>query len=142
MYTYATLMPMTFDLRSLAERYTAAWCSHDAASVAACYAHDGSLTINDGPPSVGRAAITAAAQAFMTDFPDLKVIMDGVSVDNNRVIYRWTLDGTNTGPGGSGAHVRISGYEEWQIGAHGLIARSLGHFDSADYQRQIAQGAK
>jgi len=126
---------MTFDLRNFAERYTAAWCSHDAASVASFFSPNGSLTINDAAPSVGRATISAAAQEFMTAFPDLKVSMDDVSGNENHAIYRWTLDGTNTGPGGTGAHVRISGYEEWQFGTDGLIAKSLGHFDAADYQR-------
>jgi steroid delta-isomerase-like uncharacterized protein len=128
---------MTFDLQTFAQRYTAAWCSHDAANVASFFAPHGSLTINDGEPSVGRAAITTAAQEFMTAFPDLKVTMDDVSGNEDRAIYRWTLEGTNTGPGGTGAHVHISGYEEWQIGIDGLIAKSLGHFNAADYQRQI-----
>jgi uncharacterized protein (TIGR02246 family) len=44
-------------LLDFATRYTAAWCSQDAASVAAFFAEDGSLQINDGEPSVGRAAI-------------------------------------------------------------------------------------
>ena len=73
----------------------------------------------------------------MIDLPDLTVMMDGVSVDGDRAIYRWTLDGTNTGPGGTGNRVRISGYEEWRIGTAGLIAESLGHFDSAEYDRQL-----
>jgi hypothetical protein len=33
--------------------------------------------------------------------------------------------------------VRISGYEDWKIGSDGLISESLGHFDAADFQRQI-----
>ena len=130
---------MNFDLRGFAERYTAAWCSQNAASVAACYSPNGSLTINDGPRSVGRAAIAAAAQSFMTDFPDLKVIMDGVSAQGAQTVYSWTLEGTNTGPDGTGAHVHISGYEEWSIGDDGLIAESLGHFNSDDWQRQIGR---
>jgi predicted ester cyclase len=126
-------------LRDFARRYTAAWCSQDAASVAACYSSEGSLTINDGPPAVGRGAIEAAAQGFMTAFPDMQVIMDDVVVENGRTIYRWTLVGTNTGPGGTGARVRISGFEEWRIGGDGLIAESRGHFDSKDYQRQLGR---
>lgn len=129
---------MNFAICDFARHYTAAWCSHNAASVAACFAPNGSLTINDGAPAVGRDAITAAAQGFMSDFPDLRVIMDDVSVDGDRVTYRWTLEGKNTGPGGSGAHVRISGYEEWRIGDDGLIAESLGQFDAPEYERQIA----
>ena len=78
----------------------------------------------------------------MTTFPDLEVRMDDLLVEDGRVIYRWTLIGTNTGPGGTGRHVQISGFEEWQIAADGLIAESQGHFDAADYQRQLEHGAE
>ena len=130
------------DAERLAEfgrKYTAAWCSQDAASVAAFFSESGSLTINHGAPSAGRAAITAAAQGFMTAFPDMVVAMDSVGLDGLRALYRWTLTGTNTGPGGTGKAVRISGYEEWTFGADGLIAESKGHFDEADYNRQLGQ---
>jgi steroid delta-isomerase-like uncharacterized protein len=127
----------TLPVRELATRYTAAWCSQDAASVAAFFAEDGSLTINGGAPHVGRAAITAAAQGFMSAFPDMVVTMDGVRSDGASAVYRWTLTGTNTGPGGTGRAVRIRGYEEWTLGADGRIVASRGHFDEADYRRQL-----
>ena len=50
------------------------------------------------------------------------------------------MTGTNTGPGGTGKAVRFSGYEDWRFGPDGLIAESLGHFDAADYRRQLAEG--
>ena len=109
------------------------------ASVAAFFSEQGSLTINDGAPAVGRAAITASAQAFMTAFPDMVVAMNSVGTQGSRILYRWTLTGTNTGPGGTGKAVRISGHEEWTFGPEGLIARSLGHFDEADYNRQLGK---
>jgi uncharacterized protein (TIGR02246 family) len=124
-------------VRELAERYTAAWCSQEAARVAGCYAEGGSLRINDGAAAVGREAITAAAQGFMTAFPDMVVAMDALEVDGDRAVYRWTLSGTNTGSGGAGRWVKISGFEEWRIGADGLIAESKGWFDVEDYQRQL-----
>ena len=127
-------------LKEFGTRYTAAWCSQNAASVAAFFAQDGSLKINDAAPSVGRTAITAAAQGFMTAFPDMVVTMDGIGVPGDQAVFRWTLTGTNTGPGGTGRAVRISGYEEWTIGPDRLIARSLGHFDEADYKRQLNAG--
>jgi hypothetical protein len=36
--------------------------------------------------------------------------------------------------------VRIGGYEEWTFGLDGLIAESKGHFDEAEYQRQLRVG--
>ena len=127
-------------LNEFATRYTAAWCSQNPANVASFFAEDGSLKINEGNPSVGRTAITAAAQEFMTAFPDMVVTMDELNVDGDRATFHWTLAGTNTGPAGTGKAVRISGYEEWRLGAGGLIAESLGHFDEAEYQRQIMTG--
>ena len=128
-------------LKDFGRRYTRAWCRQNPASVAAFYAEDGSLQINDGAPSVGRTAITAAAREFMTALPDMIVTMDDVAGDGDRAIYRWTLTGTNTGPGGTGKRVRISGYEEWTLGADGLIAQSKGHFDAVEYQRQLKAGS-
>jgi uncharacterized protein (TIGR02246 family) len=136
------MMPQPAQLRDFAKRYTAAWCSQDSASVAAHYSPDGSLTINDGPPAAGRRAITEAAQAFMTAFPDLQVLMDDVRMQGDGAVYHWTFIGTNTGPGGTGHGVRISGFEMWKIGEDGLIAESQGHFDSAAYQRQLARGVE
>jgi hypothetical protein len=124
-------------LHDFGSSYAAAWCSGIAASVAAFYEDNGSLQINGGPPSEGRVAISAAAQAFMTAFPGMIVSMDDVCMRGSEAIFRWTLAGTNTGPGGTGRSVRISGYEEWQFGKTGLIERSKGHFDEADYQRQL-----
>ena len=129
------------ELTDFATRYTAAWCSQNAASVAAFFAENGSLTINNGPPSVGRSAITAAAQGFMSAFPDMVVKMDDVTTEGDQATYRWTLTGTNTGPGGTEKAVRISGYEEWRMGDSGLIAESKGHFDQAEYDRQLKTGA-
>ena len=127
-------------IRALAERYTAAWCSQDASRVAAFYEPNGSLTVNAGAPAVGRDAITDSAQGFMTAFPDMQVLMDDLLVQGDRAVYRWTLLGTNSGPGGTGHRVRIGGFEVWQVGGDGLIAESRGHFDSAAYQRQIERG--
>ena len=91
------MTPDPAKLRDLAQRYTAAWCSQDAASVAAFYSPNGA-------------------------------------------VYHWTLIGTNTGLGGTGQRVRISGFEVWKIGVDGLIAESRGTFDRGAYQRQFEHG--
>lgn len=126
-------------LVEFATRYTAAWCSHNASSVATFYSESGSLTINDGTPAVGREAVATAAHNFMTAYPDLVVKFDRLEPKGDRVLYHWTFIGTNTGPGGTGNRVRISGYEDWKIGADGLIADSKGHYDAQDWDRQLKQ---
>ena len=130
------------DLAEFATRYTRAWSSQDAASVAAFFAETGALKINDGEPSVGRGAITATALSFMTALPDMVLVMDSLGRSGDRVTYHWTLTGTNTGPGGTGNAVHISGFEEWLFGPDGLIEHSQGHMDEAEYARQLAAGAK
>jgi uncharacterized protein (TIGR02246 family) len=127
-------------LREFAQDYAAAWCSMDPRRVAAHFAANGSLAINDGPRSVGREAIAATAQGFFTALPDMQVYMDDLVVDGDRIEFHWTFTGTNTGPGGTGNEVRVSGYEEWTIDEDGLIAASLGHYDEAEYARQLAHG--
>jgi hypothetical protein len=99
------------------------------------------LTVNAGATSVGRAAVTAKAQEFMSAFPGMVVKLDEIRGDSRHAIFRWIWTGTNTGPGGTGKSVRIRGYEEWTIGAAGLIGESNGHYDEAEYQRQLESGA-
>ena len=133
---------MPDDLHDFATRYTAAWSSQDPVRVASFYAENGSLTINGGEPSVGREAIAESAWGLMTAFPNLVVAMDSLRVEGDAPEYHWTLTGTNTGPGGTGHAVRISGYEVWTMGDDGLIARSVGQFDEAEYQRQLEEGVE
>ena len=137
------MLPMnrTFEeLQDLGRRYTAAWSSQSPARVAGFYAENGTLTINGAAPSVGREEIGKAAEGFMTAFPDLALTMNQVRAEGNGAVFCWTLAGHNSGPGGSGRYVIISGFEEWEPTADGLIACSKGHFDDADYQRQLAIG--
>jgi steroid delta-isomerase-like uncharacterized protein len=125
------------ELTEFAKRYAEAWCSQNPESVAAFYANNGSISINNGRPAVGRTAIAKEAQAFMTTFPDIIVTFDKLEPRGDRAAFHWTLTGTNSGPGGTGKRVQISGYELWQIADDGLIAESKGHFDAAEYERQL-----
>lgn len=128
------------ELNAFGGRYAKAWCSQDPESVAAYFSEGGSLSVNATAPAVGREAIAKVARGFMTVFPDMEVIMDEVVPQSEGAMFRWTLTGTNTGPGGTGHRVRISGYEVWTFAPDGLIARSKGQFDAAEYERQLEHG--
>jgi uncharacterized protein (TIGR02246 family) len=124
-------------ITTFAKRYDEAWCNQNPESVAAFFAENGSLSVNDGPPAIGRTAIAEVARGFMRDFPDMVVTFDKLERQSNATAFHWTLTGTNTGPGGTGKRVRISGYELWHFDDDGLINKSKGHFDSAEYERQL-----
>jgi uncharacterized protein (TIGR02246 family) len=128
------------EITEFAQRYAQAWCSQNPESVAAFFAENGSLRVNDGPPAVGRAAIAEVARGFMRDLPDMIVTMDEVTHASDGTKFHWTLTGTNTGPGGTGKRLRINGYELWKINEDGLIGDSKGHFDTAEYERQLKHG--
>ena len=133
---------MPSDLEEFGGRYAKAWCSQNPESVAEFFAEEGWLTVNDSPPAVGRTAVAEVARGFMTAFPDMVVTMDQVSPGPHGVRFHWTLTGTNSGPEGTGKRVRISGYEEWQMDADGLVAESRGHFDASEYERQLRDGVE
>jgi nuclear transport factor 2 (NTF2) superfamily protein len=124
----------TDELTRFAERYAKAWCSHNAENVAAFYAENASLTVNRGPPTPP----LEVARGFMRDFPDMIVTFDKLERRDDATAFHWTLTGTHRE---SGNHVRISGYELWKFDNHGLIAESKGHFDSAEFERQLKGSA-
>lgn len=121
-------------------RYTEAWCSHVPEAVASFYTEDGRITINDGEPANGRDGVREMAQAFFAVFPDLVVRMDDIRCSGTHAVFRWTLEGHNNAPDGSGNYVKVSGWEYWRYDADGLIVESFGHFDAADYERQLNGG--
>jgi predicted ester cyclase len=134
------MIPDSINLREFASRYAAAWCSQNPLSVAGFFAPDGSLTINDAAPAIGRTAIAQSARGFMSAFPDMQVVMDKLVTRSGHIEFHWTLTGTNTGPAGTGHSVRISGFEQWHFAEDGSIANSFGHFDAQEYQHQLQHG--
>ena len=128
------------DAEELGRKYTEAWCSHDPNAVASFYAPDGQIVLNDGEPSSGRPAVAEMARGFYDGFPDLVVRMDGIRTSGTYCVYLWTLEGTNSGPDGTGNRVELSGWEYWRLNDDGLVVESKGHFDAEDFERQVAGG--
>jgi len=124
-------------LNDFAIRYAAAWSGQDPAAFASFYAGNGSLRINDDEPAIGRAAVEQTAREFMTAFPDMNITLVEVRQAGDTIEFHWRWTGTNTGPGGTGSRVDLTGYEQWTFDSNDLILESLGHLDEAEYQRQL-----
>jgi ketosteroid isomerase-like protein len=119
--------------------YTAAWNSKDPDKMASFYAEDGSLTVNNGTPAVGRKQLAETAKSYMEAFPDMVLTMDSLMADGNTYRYHWQFIGTNTGPGGTGNKVDFVGLEQWTLNTEGLVQKSIGSYDTDDYNRQLNQ---
>lgn len=128
------------DLTDFATRYAAAWSGQDPVAFAKFYAENGTFRINDGEVSAGRDAIAATAGSFMEGFPDMVVELVELREAGDKVQFHWRWTGTYTGPGGNGAAVDLTGYEEWILDEDGLILHTHGHMDDAEYQRQLGAG--
>jgi len=125
------------DLTEFGVRYASAWSSQDPIAFASFYAENASFQINDGDPSIGRDAIAETARSFMASFPDMVVRLVELRQTKDDVEFHWHWTGTNTGPGGTGNAVDLVGYEQWTLDEDGLILKSHGNMDDAEYQRQL-----
>jgi len=97
------------------------------------------LTVFHLAQSVGKKRALTHAVAHAKG--DLLVFTDSdCVVKDDAIEFHWTFVGTNSGPDGTGNRVRISGFEEWTFGDDGLVAEALGHFDQAEYDRQLEHG--
>jgi steroid delta-isomerase-like uncharacterized protein len=124
-------------LEDFATRYAAAWSGGDPEAWAEFYAEDATFRINEGGTARGRAAIAAVAGGYMEAFPDMRIDLERLVPTEDGAEFHWRWTGTNTGPGGSGRPVDMTGYEEWTFSADGLIQAMQGHFDEAEYARQM-----
>lgn len=124
-------------VRTMAETYAQAWSSGSAEAVASFYEEDGRIAINGGEPIVGREAIAEMARGFYSEFPDLVVHLDDIRTASRLAIFVWTLEGRHSE---TGKQVKVGGWEEWTLSDNLLVAESLGRFDAAEYDRQVAEG--
>ena len=127
-------------IRKMATAYTEAWCSRSAEAVASFFEENATSIINAEMPTIGRAAIADAMGAFFNDLPDLVLRMDDLRSGGNQAVFLWTLEGTNSGPGGTGNFVRIAGWQNWRLSGDLLIVEANGGFDAEEYERQIREG--
>jgi uncharacterized protein (TIGR02246 family) len=121
-----------------ASAYTAAWSSGNPDAVASFYTSDGQISINRGDALKGRAAIAEMAAGYCAEFPDLALRCDTARHNGDgHALFGWTLEGTHSE---TGNRVKVQGWEEWELDGELKVKSSLGWFDAAEYERQIAEG--
>ena len=99
--------------------------------------------------AIGRPDITGElfGSLIVVDSRQLDVTQDSVdSIDGvyslRSPAFNFQLQLYREAAGVNGTPDRISGFESWQFGGNGLIAASQGHFDAAEYVRQLEHGVR
>ncbi len=121
--------------RRFATEHCAAWTARQPEVVADRYSETTSFGMNGSTPMTTRAEIADMASGFMEDFPDLVLSLDTVLVTDHHMVYAWTFEGHHKATGNL---VRFSGWEEWDLDENLKVSRSLGWYDVADYEQQVA----
>jgi steroid delta-isomerase-like uncharacterized protein len=133
-------------LREFADRYAAAWNTHDVEAVAACMAED--VTFEDPTmraPARGRNEVARFARETFNGFPDIHVEQTEpllLSDDRLLAVSPWLMAGTNTGPiedpglPATGKRFAIEGVGLWRFRG-GLLWRYRDVYDTTDLARQL-----
>ena len=129
------MMPDIQSARKLARDHCDAWTRKDADQVANRYSENTTMIMNGGEPMTSRSQIREMANGFMTEFPDLVLRLDTVLVADHHMVYAWTFVGQHKETGNK---IRFSGWEEWDLDENLNVSKSLGWYDSLDYERQVA----
>ncbi len=88
-----------------------------------------------GVTGVGISATMAFGLAAMSCAGTKSLRCDAARGAGDHLVYIWTFTGTHAATGNA---VSVTGWEEWDLDASGLITLSRGWFDAEDYARQTA----
>ena len=91
-------------------------------------------------PIRGLDALKSHFQFYRSAFPDIDMIIQETIMEGNKVVWHWTLTGTNTGPMGeapaTGKEVRLSGISIGRI-ADGKVTEVGDFYNQASLLLQL-----
>lgn len=97
------------------------WNTHDPERIAARYSDDCRvLDVAIAQPLIGRDAVQRMFAAYYQAFPDLRLILDDIIVEGDRVALFWTAQGTHQG---TILHIPASGRRVSAKGVNRLVLR-------------------
>ena len=118
------------------------WNQQKKESIAKMFAADGQAhgLASDGGPLRGPQAFETFHHAFLSAFPDLKVEVEDVIAEGDKVAIRWRASGTLRGDGlgvkPTGRSMAITGISMVRV-RDGLIVDGWNNFDVLGMHRQV-----
>jgi steroid delta-isomerase-like uncharacterized protein len=122
---------------SAAENWIAAWNSHDTAKWATYFTSD--IYYEDvtfAEISRGSEEAKKFASEFFEAVPDLKLELEGSSVQGDHGSIQWILSGTDKGVYKTGKKFKVRGVSIITV-KNGKISRSLDYYDAATIMKQV-----
>jgi steroid delta-isomerase-like uncharacterized protein len=125
----------------IAQAYFEAWNAHDGAAVLATFDRAGTYVDPTLPGPIGGEHIAGYVAGLAAAFPDLTFAIEDVVVDGDRVIGRWRMRGTNTGPlpgtpEPTGGTCDLPGIDVITVGEGGITS-VVGYFDQKTFVEQL-----
>ena len=127
------------ELKPLLDRGVAVWNNGNLDEVDALWDPSVVRSANGLPDVNGIDGIKKVISGFRTAYPDLKLTVDEEIYAENKVTLRWTLTGTNTGPGEmppTGKQIKIWGISIVHF-ANGKLTREFISFDNQSLMEQL-----
>src|SRR5690349_21260195 len=132
------------DALQLIEKTELTWNGRDRDGYLSCYAPDCEITA-PGFAGTGHQALSEFWDAYMTAFPDNRVVLSRTVGEGRNGVEEGRLEGTHTGPlvGGDGAALPPSGKKVIApfVGVHteenGLLTSTRFYFDQLDLLAQL-----
>ena len=122
---------------SAAEKWIAAWNSHDVAKWATYFTSD--IYYEDvtfGEINRGSEEGKKFASEFFEAVPDLKLELEGSSVEGDHGSVQWILSGTDKGIYKTGKKFKVRGVSIITL-KNGKISRSVDYYDAATIMKQV-----
>jgi steroid delta-isomerase-like uncharacterized protein len=122
---------------SVADKWIAAWNSHDPAKMLSVFTND--VFYEDvafGEISHGHAELRKFAADEFEAVPDLEVKLLRASISNGNGTIEWSFSGTDKGIYKTGKKFTVRGVSVIEV-RDGKIARSLDFYDSGTIMRQV-----
>ena len=127
------------ELKPLLDKGVAIWNNGNLDEVDVLWDPNVVRTANQLTDVKGIDGIKKVIAAFRTAYPDLKLTIDEEIYAKNKITLRWTLTGTNTGPGEippTGKEIKIWGISILHF-ANGKLTREYVSFDNQALMEQL-----
>ncbi|RKN81682.1 ester cyclase [Ulvibacterium marinum] len=122
------------------------WNNQDTTLLTGISAENFVRRLNGIQIAVSKREMQAHMNVFFTAFPDLKLTLDTLTIDDNKAFLEWTSKGTNTGVYGevapTGKKIKMNGFSHLYFTDSGELSREDVYYNELDFLQQLGYTLK